>query len=144
VQLARIVARRLDTVMPGLDLTARAKTLEAPEPGIIQVPGAARIPYFCSGCPHNTSTRLPEGSRALAGIGCHFMANWMDRETEGLIQMGGEGANWIPARASAAGSTSSRISATAPTTTPVRWRSARRSRQKPTSPTRYCSTTPSP
>ena len=53
------------------------------------------MPYFCSGCPHNTSTRLPEGSSALAGIGCHFMASWMDRDTEGLIQMGGEGANWI-------------------------------------------------
>src|SRR5690606_3867307 len=59
------------------------------------IAGAARTPYFCSGCPHNTSTRLPEGSLALAGIGCHFMANWMDRNTEGLIQMGGEGINWI-------------------------------------------------
>jgi indolepyruvate ferredoxin oxidoreductase len=54
-----------------------------------------RLPYFCSGCPHNTSTRLPEGSRALAGIGCHFMASWMDRETTGLIQMGGEGIDWV-------------------------------------------------
>jgi indolepyruvate ferredoxin oxidoreductase len=54
-----------------------------------------RIPYFCSGCPHNTSTRVPEGSRAYAGIGCHFMAQWMDRETLGYTQMGGEGANWI-------------------------------------------------
>ena len=56
---------------------------------------AARIPYFCSGCPHNTSTRVPEGSRAYAGIGCHFMAQWMDRRTLGFTQMGGEGANWI-------------------------------------------------
>ncbi len=62
---------------------------------MIRVEGATRMPYFCSGCPHNTSTRLPEGSSALAGIGCHFMANWMDRDTEGLIQMGGEGVNWI-------------------------------------------------
>ena len=54
-----------------------------------------RIPYFCSGCPHNTSTRVPEGSRAYAGIGCHYMAQWMDRETVGYTQMGGEGANWI-------------------------------------------------
>jgi indolepyruvate ferredoxin oxidoreductase len=54
-----------------------------------------RIPYFCSGCPHNTSTRVPEGSRAYAGIGCHYMAQWMDRETLGYTQMGGEGANWI-------------------------------------------------
>ncbi|MBL0089662.1 MAG: indolepyruvate ferredoxin oxidoreductase family protein [Ideonella sp.] len=53
-----------------------------------------RQPYFCSGCPHNTSTTLPEGSRALAGIGCHFMASWMERGTSGLIQMGAEGVDW--------------------------------------------------
>ena len=56
---------------------------------------AVRTPYFCSGCPHNTSTRVPEGMRAYAGIGCHYMAQWMDRATEGFTQMGGEGANWI-------------------------------------------------
>jgi indolepyruvate ferredoxin oxidoreductase len=54
-----------------------------------------RLPYFCAGCPHNTSTQVPEGSSARAGIGCHFMANWMDRSTAGLIQMGGEGVDWI-------------------------------------------------
>ncbi len=54
-----------------------------------------RIPYFCAGCPHNTSTRVPEGSTARAGIGCHFMASWMNRDTEGLIQMGGEGVDWV-------------------------------------------------
>ncbi len=54
-----------------------------------------RIPYFCAGCPHNTSTVVPEGSRALAGIGCHYMAQWMDRETATFTQMGGEGASWI-------------------------------------------------
>ena len=54
-----------------------------------------RLPYFCAGCPHNTSTRVPEGSEARAGIGCHFMANWMDRDTGGLIQMGGEGVDWV-------------------------------------------------
>src|SRR5215510_673445 len=56
---------------------------------------AVRIPYFCSGCPHNTSTVVPEGMRAYAGIGCHYMAQWMDRSTLGFTQMGGEGANWI-------------------------------------------------
>src|SRR5581483_3658523 len=56
---------------------------------------AARTPYFCSGCPHNTSTIVPEGMRAYAGIGCHYMAQWMDRSTLGFTQMGGEGANWI-------------------------------------------------
>jgi indolepyruvate ferredoxin oxidoreductase len=54
-----------------------------------------RIPYFCPGCPHNSSTVVPEGSRAYAGIGCHYMAHWMDRSTEGFTQMGGEGSNWI-------------------------------------------------
>ncbi|MCL1484824.1 MAG: indolepyruvate ferredoxin oxidoreductase family protein [Marinobacter sp.] len=57
--------------------------------------GVKRLPYFCSGCPHNTSTKVPEGSKALAGIGCHFMASWMGRNTESLIQMGGEGVNWV-------------------------------------------------
>jgi indolepyruvate ferredoxin oxidoreductase len=56
---------------------------------------ATRIPYFCSGCPHNSSTKVPEGARAYAGIGCHYMVQWMDRKTEGFTQMGGEGANWI-------------------------------------------------
>ncbi len=54
-----------------------------------------RTPYFCAGCPHNTSTRVPEGSIAKAGIGCHYMAQWMDRSTLGYTQMGGEGANWV-------------------------------------------------
>ena len=56
---------------------------------------AQRIPYFCSGCPHNSSTVVPQGMRAYAGIGCHYMAQWMDRSTQGYTQMGGEGANWI-------------------------------------------------
>lgn len=54
-----------------------------------------RIPYFCSGCPHNSSTKVPEGSRALAGIGCHYMVQWMDRDTATYTHMGGEGANWV-------------------------------------------------
>ncbi len=56
---------------------------------------AARIPYFCSGCPHNSSTKVPDGSRAYAGIGCHYMVQWMDRDTQGFTHMGAEGANWI-------------------------------------------------
>jgi indolepyruvate ferredoxin oxidoreductase len=54
-----------------------------------------RIPYFCSGCPHNISTEVPSGSRAAAGIGCHYMSIWMDRNTATFTQMGGEGANWL-------------------------------------------------
>jgi indolepyruvate ferredoxin oxidoreductase len=56
---------------------------------------AIRTPYFCSGCPHNSSTVVPEGMRAYAGIGCHYMVQWMDRSTQGFTHMGGEGANWI-------------------------------------------------
>jgi len=55
----------------------------------------SRTPYFCSGCPHNTSTKIPEGSRAYSGIGCHYMVQWMDRDTLGFTHMGGEGGNWI-------------------------------------------------
>ena len=54
-----------------------------------------RKPYFCAGCPHNSSTIIPEGSRAYAGFGCHYMVQWMDRSTVGYTHMGGEGANWI-------------------------------------------------
>jgi indolepyruvate ferredoxin oxidoreductase len=66
-------------------------------PALLSNPADAvkRVPYFCAGCPHNTSTKVPEGSSARAGIGCHFMANWMDRSTAGLIQMGGEGVDWV-------------------------------------------------
>jgi len=92
--LAPIVARRLDGIFPGRGFAARAAEVAGAPPVAISVPGAARTPYFCSGCPHNTSTKVPEGSQALAGIGCHFMASWMDRDTTSLIQMGGEGVNW--------------------------------------------------
>jgi indolepyruvate ferredoxin oxidoreductase len=59
------------------------------------VPLHMRSPYFCSGCPHSTSTRVPEGSRAIAGIGCHFLASYMDRSTDSYTQMGGEGVLWV-------------------------------------------------
>ena len=95
IQLAQIVAERLDAEFTGLNLARRAKSLAENNAPMINISGASRTPYFCSGCPHNTSTKVPEGSHALAGIGCHFMANWMNRDTDGLIQMGGEGINWI-------------------------------------------------
>ena len=93
-RLAPILAKRLDRLFPALNLPARAAALSPTAARLIQIPGATRTPYFCSGCPHNSSTKVPEGSKALAGIGCHFMASWMDRETSSLIQMGGEGVNW--------------------------------------------------
>ena len=71
-------------------LEAKEKLLAAPPPKV------ARTPYFCSGCPHNTSTRVPEGSRAMAGIGCHGMAIWMpERRTALISHMGGEGVTWV-------------------------------------------------
>jgi indolepyruvate ferredoxin oxidoreductase len=71
-------------------LEAKEKLLNAPPPKV------ARTPFFCSGCPHNTSTRVPEGSRAMAGIGCHGMAIWMpDRRTSLISHMGGEGVTWV-------------------------------------------------
>jgi indolepyruvate ferredoxin oxidoreductase len=92
--LVPIVAKRLEGLFPGRGFAERAAAIGGEAPISIAVEGATRTPYFCSGCPHNTSTKVPEGSKALAGIGCHFMASWMDRETTSLIQMGGEGVNW--------------------------------------------------
>ncbi len=92
--LLPIVARRLEGIFPGSGFIARAEKILSAPAITLQVEGATRTPYFCSGCPHNTSTKVPEGSEALAGIGCHFMASWMDRNTTSLIQMGGEGVNW--------------------------------------------------
>ena len=68
---------------------------ERSQNSLVLNPAADRMPWFCSGCPHNTSTKVPEGSRAMAGIGCHFMTLWMDRSTVGFTQMGGEGTPWI-------------------------------------------------
>ncbi len=59
-----------------------------------QLAPITRNPWFCSGCPHNSSTKVPEGSKALAGIGCHYMVQWMDRSTDTFTQMGAEGMPW--------------------------------------------------
>lgn len=98
--IARAIAKRLKKL--GLDgdvqarIDAQLAILEAKERAmqVVEVKGD-RAPWFCSGCPHNTSTVVPEGSRAMAGIGCHFMATWMDRATIGFTQMGGEGVPWV-------------------------------------------------
>ncbi|KWC92620.1 indolepyruvate ferredoxin oxidoreductase [Burkholderia cepacia] len=98
--IAKAVARRVLKIGVSDELRARiearlaivdAKEREAATPA----PLAERQPWFCSGCPHNTSTRVPEGSRALAGIGCHYMAMWMGRNTDTFSQMGGEGVAWL-------------------------------------------------
>ena len=102
--IARAIAQRLkklgvpDDIAARLDahlalLAAQDRALQVIELG--HAPAQARQPWFCSGCPHNTSTRVPEGSRAMAGIGCHFMTIWMDRATVGFTQMGGEGVPWV-------------------------------------------------
>ena len=97
--LAPIVAERLHRHFPGENLPARAAALAQIPDLTMNVAGATRTPYFCSGCPHNTSTRLPDGSMAASGIGCHVMASWMDRNTVGYAQMGGEGVPWIARQA---------------------------------------------
>jgi indolepyruvate ferredoxin oxidoreductase len=98
--IARAIAARLEKADLSDALRARiaarlavidAKELEAARPTLVE----ERKPWFCSGCPHNTSTRVPEGSRAVAGIGCHYMAMWMDRKTDTFSQMGGEGVAWL-------------------------------------------------
>ena len=93
-RIMKVVADWLARLNPALD--RRHLVVDFLTPCLLsnEADGVRRQPYFCSGCPHNTSTKLPEGSRALAGIGCHFMASWMERGTSGLIQMGAEGVDW--------------------------------------------------
>jgi indolepyruvate ferredoxin oxidoreductase len=99
--IAKAIARRLRKMGVPEDIDARMQqrlaVIEAKEQSLKVASGqsAERPPWFCSGCPHNTSTRVPEGSRALAGIGCHYMAIWMDRSTSTFTQMGGEGVPWV-------------------------------------------------
>lgn len=95
--LLPVIARRLDAIFPGQGFGERATGLTDVAAPRLVVGGATRTPYFCSGCPHNTSTKVPDGSHAASGIGCHVMASWMDRETTGFAQMGGEGVPWTSA-----------------------------------------------
>ena len=95
-QIALVLAQRLLERKSDPELQNRREAVAQIMGRVCNTPEiAARIPWFCSGCPHNTSTRLPQGARASAGIGCHYMTLWMDRQTYGFTQMGGEGANWI-------------------------------------------------
>ena len=94
--VAICIGERLLNYVRNDELAARVARLKEAQRVLAETEDiAVRIPYFCSGCPHNSSTVVPEGSRAYAGIGCHYMAQWMDRSTSGYTQMGGEGANWI-------------------------------------------------
>ncbi len=94
-RLIEIVAEWLAAKFPDLDRRHLVRDFTPPELLSNASDSVKRLPQFCAGCPHNTSTRVPEGSSAQAGIGCHFMASWMDRDTGGLIQMGGEGVDWV-------------------------------------------------
>jgi indolepyruvate ferredoxin oxidoreductase len=99
--IAKAIAKRLKRLGVDADIAARMDAriavIEAKERAMAaqSLSGVERLPFFCSGCPHNTSTRVPEGSRALAGIGCHYMTLWMDRSTSTFSQMGGEGVAWV-------------------------------------------------
>jgi len=103
--IARAIGKRLLKLAGagGLDADTRAQIearlafIDAKERSLvaINVDTGDRAPWFCSGCPHNTSTKVPEGSRAMAGIGCHYMVVWMDRSTTTATQMGGEGVPWV-------------------------------------------------
>jgi indolepyruvate ferredoxin oxidoreductase len=94
-RIARVIATRLarfhttEHIRQQLDfLTSKEAELALPRANF------PRVPHYCSGCPHNTSTQVPEGSRGLAGIGCHYMVTWMDRSTDTFTHMGGEGVTW--------------------------------------------------
>ncbi|WP_457329690.1 indolepyruvate ferredoxin oxidoreductase family protein [Rhizobacter sp. P5_C2] len=99
--IAKAIGKRLKKLGVDADtaarIDARLALIEAKERSLVEVKneGGDRLPFFCSGCPHNTSTKVPEGSRAVAGIGCHYMVVWMDRSTSTFTQMGGEGVPWI-------------------------------------------------
>ncbi len=95
-QVAIAIAERLLARRDDARLRTRLEELRRAEQAAAgYVPALARLPYFCPGCPHSSSTHVPEGSKALAGIGCHFMVQWMDRDTRRFTQMGGEGASWL-------------------------------------------------
>ncbi|MFT3790613.1 MAG: indolepyruvate ferredoxin oxidoreductase family protein [Rudaea sp.] len=93
--IALVIAKRLSRFFSNDTIKARVAWIEAKEKELT-LPRAnfPRAAHYCSGCPHNTSTAVPEGSRGLAGIGCHYMVTWMDRRTDTFTQMGGEGATW--------------------------------------------------
>ncbi|MCX8086804.1 MAG: indolepyruvate ferredoxin oxidoreductase family protein [Rhodocyclaceae bacterium] len=93
--IAKVIAQRIERWVTSDRIRARLALIEAKERAASPLAGLGRLPWYCPGCPHNTSTVVPEGSRALAGIGCHFMVTWMDRNTATFSHMGGEGVAWL-------------------------------------------------
>jgi indolepyruvate ferredoxin oxidoreductase len=117
--IARAIASRISRIYTSDKIKARLAFLEAKElalatPRVM----VEHIPHFCSGCPHNTSTKVPEGSRVLAGIGCHYMATWLHADTtQTFSQMGGRAPPGSARRRSPRISTCSPTWATAPIST---------------------------
>ncbi|MGI9403543.1 MAG: indolepyruvate ferredoxin oxidoreductase family protein, partial [Hyphomicrobium sp.] len=96
LNVAIAVGERILRVTSDEQLATRLQELKALKDDLpAQTSAIVRTAYFCAGCPHSSSTVIPHGARAYAGIGCHYLAQWMDRSTEGFTQMGAEGANWI-------------------------------------------------
>jgi len=96
-QVLRALHARLPPVFHSNRLLARIAELDELA-AAAQAPLHIRAPHFCPGCPHNTSTIVPEGSHGLAGIGCHYLAKDMNRDSDLFTHMGGEGAPWIGQR----------------------------------------------
>lgn len=95
MQIASVIGEQLLQHIHSDSLLARVERVKQLSEKKADLVPMQRMPYFCAGCPHNTSTKVPDGSVALAGIGCHYMAQWMDRSTARFTQMGAEGASWI-------------------------------------------------
>ena len=95
-RIARVIAARLDQFVTSNRIQQRLAFLDKKDQELeaTSTSDIKRVPYFCAGCPHNTSTVVPDGSKASAGIGCHYMVTWMDRNTTTFTHMGGEGVNW--------------------------------------------------
>jgi indolepyruvate ferredoxin oxidoreductase len=94
-RIAKVIAQRIQRFHDSSHIRDVLAWMEQKE-SELALPRAAfpRVPHYCSGCPHNTSTVVPDGSRAMAGIGCHYMVTWMDRSTDTFTHMGGEGVTW--------------------------------------------------
>ena len=94
--IARVIAERIGRFFTSPAIAARLEIIETKQKSALNpLILAERKPHFCSGCPHNSSTKVPAGSRAVAGIGCHYMVTWMDRQTATFTHMGGEGVPWV-------------------------------------------------
>lgn len=94
--IAKVIAQRIGRFFTSPAIHERLALIDTKQAATRPLPVLAeRKPHFCAGCPHNTSTRVPEGSRAVAGIGCHYMVTWMNRQTSTFTHMGGEGVPWV-------------------------------------------------